>query len=293
MRIGRKTHQVVRGDVGVVRHDFSSGEAMERVLADDEALHLARLALRVETHYGGEPQDVEWAIAAGETFLVQSRAITALTAVDQPPTVAAGRPLLQGLAASPGIATGVVRILTPPSAGQELQRGEVLVGPMTSPDWVPTIRRAAALVTDGGGVTGHAAIVARELRIPCVVGTRTATSTVHDGEVVTVDGARGLVFEGVVAVPVVATASPAATGAPSESTTALATRLDVNLAIAEHCRPRPASSGSAVNASLLILEPGIGRLGARRLTGCLSDLRVNLVRARVVDVNSEPSASRP
>ena len=234
VRIGRKTHQVVRGDVGVVRRDFSSGEATERVLADDEALHLARLALRVEAHYGGEPQDVEWAITAGETFLVPSRPITTLTAVDEPPTVEAGRPLLQGLAASPGVATGAVHILTSPSAGEELQRGEVLVGPMTSPDWVPTIRRAAALVTDGGGMTCHAAIVARELRIPCVVGTRTATSTLRDGEVVTVDGARGLVFEGVVAAPVTPTASPAATGAPSEPTTALATRLYVNLAIAEH-----------------------------------------------------------
>ena len=96
VRIGRKTHQVVRGDVGVVRHDFSSGEVTERELADDEALHLARLALRVETHDAGEPQDVEWAIAAGETFLVQSRAITALTAVDEPPTVEAGCPLLRG-----------------------------------------------------------------------------------------------------------------------------------------------------------------------------------------------------
>jgi pyruvate,water dikinase len=236
-RIGHKTHQVVRGEAGVVRRDLSAGEAMDRVLGDAETLELARLALRVEAHYGDEPQDIEWAIAGGETFLVQARPITTLTPAAGPPAAEAtvGRPLLQGLAASSGTASGAARILTSPSAGKDLQQGEVLVAPMTNPDWVPTIRRAAALVTDGGGITCHAAIVARELGVPCVVGTRTATTTLRDGELITVDGARGLVFEGEVADRVAATPSSGAVQTPTaEVVAALATRIYVNLAMAEH-----------------------------------------------------------
>jgi pyruvate,water dikinase len=86
--------------------------------------------------------------------------------------------------------------MTSPSEGARLENGEVLVAPMTSPDWMATLRRAAALVTDGGGVTCHAAIVSRELRIPCVVGTRDATRLLREGEIVTVDGTRGQVVAG-------------------------------------------------------------------------------------------------
>ena len=107
---------------------------------------------------------------------------------------------------------------------------------MTSPDWVPTMRRAGALVTDGGGMTCHAAIVARELGLPCVVGARDATTTLRDGELVTVDGSQGAVLEGRVdAAPV--TAGTGTVGGPAALPGAappLATRLYVNLAFAEH-----------------------------------------------------------
>ena len=83
---------------------------------------------------------------------------------------------MRGGGASVGVASGAVRVLTSPADGGRLQSGEVLVAPMTNPDWVPTIRRAAAVVTDGGGMTCHAAIVARELGVPCVVGGREATA---------------------------------------------------------------------------------------------------------------------
>ncbi len=142
---------------------------------------------------------------------------------------------MRGLAASRGRASGVVRILTDPSQRDQLQPGEVLVAPMTSPDWMSAIRRAAALVTDGGGMTCHAAIVSRELNVPCVVGTRTATTTLRDGELVTVDGAAGEVLEGAepaeaAAPQAPAAAAPAAASAPHP----LATRLYVNLAVAEN-----------------------------------------------------------
>ncbi len=234
VRIGRKSRRVVRAAEGVARVDLSVGEAMDRVLGDAEALELARLALRVEDHYGGEAQDIEWAIAGGETFLVQARPITTLGPSVVTPPAEVGKPLLQGLAASSGTASGTVRILVSPAEGEQLQRGEVLVAPMTNPDWVPTIRRAAALVTDGGGMTCHAAIVARELGVPCVVGTRTATSILRNGEMVTVDAARGLVFEGEVARPSVVT--PAVAAPTAGTTAALATRIYVNLAMADHAQ---------------------------------------------------------
>jgi pyruvate,water dikinase len=154
---------------------------------------------------------------------------------------APGLPLVSGLAAAPETVAGHVRVLRSAEDGTRLKAGEVLVASMTSPDWVPTMRRAAALVTDGGGVTCHAAIASRELRVPCVVGTRRATQVLRDGELVTVDGATGAVYEG----DVTASLNAGAGGLPSTSVMAhgagaaagvpepLGTRLYVNLAIAE------------------------------------------------------------
>jgi pyruvate,water dikinase len=232
-RVGHKQLAIRRGPDGRdQRVELTPGEAERRVLSGDEALELARLAIRVEEHYG-TPQDMEWAIAGGRTWLVQSRPITTLeTSVEASPD-GASEALVIGLAAAPGIASGRVRVLHTVEEGAALQAGEVLVAPMTTPDWVPTMRRAAALVTDGGGITCHAAIASRELRVPCVVGTRRATGVLRDGQVVTVDGARGTVHEGDTtarAVATVATTAPA----PAAPVETLATRIYVNLAIAEH-----------------------------------------------------------
>ncbi len=187
---------------------------------------MARIGLAIEAHYGS-PQDTEWAMAGGKTYLVQSRPVTAVGGLAAPAVAAeTGTLLVQGLAASAGRASGVVRVLQTPDQGERLQAGEVLVAPMTSPDWVPTMRRAAAIVTDGGGMTCHAAIVSRELGVPAVVGARTATTVLRDGELVTVDGAQGTVTEGAapaVAVPAVAAAAPAGTSGPG----ALATKIYV------------------------------------------------------------------
>lgn len=195
VRVGHKTHNLVTGTVGTVtRVEPDEAESTARVLSDDEVVALGPgLGLRVEAHYGG-PQDVEWALADGETYLIQSRPITTLTASGASATgaaIGAGQPLLRGLAASAGTATGRVRVLQPPQEGRKLERGEVLLAPMTNPDRVPTTRRAAAVVTDGGGMTCHTAIVSRELGVPCVVGARNPTSVLRDGELVTVDGAPG------------------------------------------------------------------------------------------------------
>ena len=235
VRVGHQTMKIVRGPDGAdVEVQLSDEEGGRRVLTDQEILQLAELGLSVEHHYGS-PQDTEWAVAGGKTYLVQSRPITTLGSGEAQPT-AASRVLVRGLGASKGTVSGTVRVLHSPDEGSRLLDGEVLVAPMTSPDWVPAIRRASALVTDGGGMTCHTAIVSRELGVPCVVGTRDATSVLRDGELVTVNGSLGQVLEGEVSEPV--KASPVALGAgPAPSggfSRELATRLYVNLAVAEH-----------------------------------------------------------
>ncbi|MRX44949.1 phosphoenolpyruvate synthase [Agromyces kandeliae] len=247
VRVGRQAHRLVPGPGGSVeREDLSPADADARVLTDAEVLEVAELGLRVEAHYG-EPQDTEWAYSGGRLWMLQSRPVTTLGGGPAVPeaddrSIAGGPPvgavLLRGLGAAPGRVTGRVRILGTPAEGGQLRAGEVLVAPMTNPDWVPTMRRAAAVVTDGGGMTCHAAIVARELGVPAVVGARTATSVLRDGELVTVDGAKGEVVEGADAATRPSSVSPAAT-APvavpggSAASVPLATKLYVNLAIAE------------------------------------------------------------
>jgi pyruvate,water dikinase len=140
--------------------------------------------------------------------------------------------LLQGLPAVPGSASGVVRVLADVKDGSRLQDGEVLVAQMTNPDWLPTMRRAAALVTDTGGMTCHAAIVARELGVPCIVGARTATKDLKDGAIVTVDGTHGRVLSGRVADEKTGGAQTnpvAAVAAPAVEVTA--TKIYVNVAM--------------------------------------------------------------
>jgi len=195
VKVGYQAFKIERGPDGHdVTVELDPAMAQARVL-DDSALHrVAELAIATEAHHGC-PQDVEWAIASGKTWLVQARPITTLghdTAEDSQDSGV----LVRGLPAAPGTASGRVRVLRTPQEGNRLLDGEILVAPMTNPDWLPAIRRAAALVTETGGMTCHAAIVARELRVPCVVGARSVTTVLHDGQTVTVDGGRGTVTGG-------------------------------------------------------------------------------------------------
>jgi pyruvate,water dikinase len=232
--VGEQSHKIVRGHDGAdLVVPLTRDEASARVLTDAEVVALTELGMRIERHYGAA-QDIEWAIAGDDTWIVQSRPITTL-----PDDQAADTVLLTGLGASPGVVAGRVRVLTEPGQGEQFRDREVLVAPMTAPDWVPTIRRAAALITDAGGMTCHAAIVSRELGVPGVVGTRRATELLRDGELVTVDGANGTVHAGDVVDLLAGPSTPVANAA--EVATALdaaarpveplATRLYVNLAI--------------------------------------------------------------
>lgn len=264
-RVGLKQEKIVRGPDGAdLRVELAPAEAAARVLTDDEVLAVARLGLDVERHYG-QPQDIEWAWA-DQLWLVQARPITTLGA--EPADPAPGTLLVSGLAASTGTASGRVRVLKDPSEGPQLLAGEVLVAPMTNPDWVPAIRRAAALVTDGGGMTCHAAIVSRELGVPCVVGAREATKILRNGELVTVDGSAGVVLAGraEVAFPPAHTA-PRPEPAVSTPVAVLATKLYVNLAIAEHAEEvaaLPVDGVGLLRAEFMVAD-ALGGLHPRHL----------------------------
>jgi pyruvate, water dikinase len=212
---------------GTQTRRLSTSEALQPVLSDQEVLALARLGLDIEKHYGSA-QDTEWAIdRAQKLWMLQSRPVT--TSVGTTHTASsdeAARPLLRGLGAAPGTATGTARVVTSLTDAAALEKGQVLVAHMTAPDWVPLMRRASAIVTDSGGMTCHAAIVSRELGVPCVVGSAEATTKLRDGELVTVDGSRGLVFEGAASVSHAPTARASVSSAQAPAT---ATQLLVNL----------------------------------------------------------------
>ena len=270
-RIGHKAFKITRDASGAqVRVDLNEAEAQRRVLSDAEVQALAALALRVEAHYG-KPQDVEWAESGGEIYLVQTRPITTLTPAAQAAPAASGAGVLaRGLGASPGRASGKVRVLKSALDGAQLQAGEVLVANMTSPDWVSVMRRAAAVVTDSGGMTCHAAIVSRELGIPAIVGAGNATQLLKDGVLVTVDADRGQVLAG--ASPAAAIEPPSAAGeaaahklsaAASAAVTlqraanTCATRVYVNLAMAEQAEKvarLPVDGVGLLRAEFMLLD---------------------------------------
>jgi pyruvate,water dikinase len=198
------------------------------VLADEEVVAVAELGRRIEEHYDS-PQDTEWAFDPdGTLWMLQSRPITTLHDVPpaEAPTATQAEPqavLLHGLGGAPGSASGAARVLVSLADAASLHDGDVLVTHMTSPDWLPLLRRAGAIVTDSGGMTCHAAIVSRELGIPCVVGTGEATSKLRDGEIVTVDATRGVVLEGARVAAGVGEPAPSASGERSVSASAGAT----------------------------------------------------------------------
>ncbi|RLG44606.1 MAG: phosphoenolpyruvate synthase, partial [Thermoproteota archaeon] len=178
-------------------------------LTEQEILRLAELAKKIEEHYG-TPQDIEFAIDRDmdfpeNIFIVQSRPETVWSqrkppiAEEKPIAVSEMKVAIKGLPASPGIAWGKAKVvLSPEEAAERLKEKDILVTTMTNPDWVPYMKKASAIVTDEGGMTCHAAIVSRELGIPCIVGTKNATEVLRDGAEYTVDAKSGVVYEGYV-----------------------------------------------------------------------------------------------
>lgn len=169
-------------------------------LTDEQILDLAKIGHRLQQHYRF-PQDIEWALADDKLYIVQSRPVTTIKAEDfeteEIKQVPKNLPLiLSGDAASPGVVTGKAKILKSAKEINQLKTGEILITKMTTPDFVPAMKKAGAIITNEGGQTSHAAIVSRELGIPCIVGTETAAQDLKNGQIITVDGKTGQVFKG-------------------------------------------------------------------------------------------------
>jgi len=264
---GHKDFMLVR-DEGAgenVRVDLDEEKASALVLNDAEIRALAELGTKDEEHYGA-PQDAEWAIEDRIIYFVQTRPVTTLAERGSAPAAVApgaaeeegeGKVLARGLGASPGVASGVVRVLASPEEGGKLAEGEVLVTTRTAPDWVPIMRRAAAIITDAGGMTSHAAIVSRELGLPCIVGARDATRTLRDGMTVTVDAREGVVTAGARRAAERQTAAPAPAVPAIATAPVTATRLEVNLGEperAEEVARMPVDGVGLLRAEFMILS---------------------------------------
>ncbi|MCW3158378.1 PEP/pyruvate-binding domain-containing protein [Micropruina sonneratiae] len=181
-----------RHSTGVAAYDVPQRQQTLPTLDDATAAMLAALGRRIAGLLG-QPQDIEWAIADGEAWILQARPITAtLPSLPARTTTAQGASLV-GSPGAHGVVTGVARVLHSPSGFARVQPGDIVICPYTDPAWTPLFHIAAAVVTETGGVLSHAAIVAREHGIPAVLGVPEATMRIRDGDRITVDGTEGIV----------------------------------------------------------------------------------------------------
>ena len=206
--LGAKAIRMVHSDVPGerVRIEDTPAELRRAFSISDEDVHeLARQALIIEEHYG-RPMDIEWAKdgVSGKLFIVQARPETVksrakATRIERYTLEKRGKVLAEGRAIGQKIGTGVARVVRSLDDMHRVQPGDVLVADMTDPDWEPVMKRSAAIVTNRGGRTCHAAIIARELGVPAVVGTGNALDAIQDGQPVTVscaEGDTGYIYEG-------------------------------------------------------------------------------------------------
>ena len=267
--------QIVRKNGENVHVKLTERQRQAPKLTEDQIERLAKLALEIEKHYG-KPQDTEFAIENNQVYMVQARPITTIkdaaapagdatasTTASAEATVKpdAAKLILNGIGASIGVAAGPVKVIHSPDQIDEVKEGDVLVTEMTTPDFVPAMRRAVAIVTDEGGKTSHAAIVSREMGIPCVVGSTTATKVLKTGQMVTVDGHEGSVYEGKVALaPAKAPAAgPAGSQAYREVVPVTATKVYVNLGepeLAREVSALPADGVGLARAEFIISQIG-------------------------------------
>ena len=205
-RIAKQSWKLVRGKSGdCEKADVSEEMRSVQKMTDEQISALGEIGRNIEAHYD-RPMDIEWCIEEKVIYIVQARPVTTLSngskpngkSVEDHGLAKSAKILVKGLGASPGMAGGPVRIVSAELMNLEVvKKGDVMVTLMTSPDMVPAMTRAAAIVTDEGGMTCHAAIVARELGIPCIVGASHATELLKDGMMISVDGSMGVVYDGV------------------------------------------------------------------------------------------------
>ena len=186
-----------KGD-GNIEHKLTEAEGGKPKLSDHEIIALADISKKLEKHYFF-PQDSEWAIEGDEVFIVQTRPITTIGKdAAKPQGAVHAEVFAKGDPASPGMASGPVKMLESAKEIHKLNAGDILVAEQTNPDFVPAMRKAIAIITERGGRTSHAAIVSRELGIPAVVGCKDVRQLLKDGMVLTVNGTTGEIYKGAV-----------------------------------------------------------------------------------------------
>jgi pyruvate,water dikinase len=206
--IPTKTIMLVRKtDGGTEEKQVPPALKDRQVITDEQVTELAKYALTIEKHYG-RPMDIEWGLDSqtGKLLILQARPETVWSLKKSPiektaPIVTEKKVLLKGLPSSPGLGAGKAHVILSVEHVSEFQNGEILVTEMTTPDWVPTMKKAKAIITDAGGMTCHAAIVSRELGIPCITGTKIGTQTIRSGQEITVDAKMGFVYQGILEAP--------------------------------------------------------------------------------------------
>src|SRR4030042_3147670 len=197
--ISSQTVMLVRAKNGIKEVKVPKKMVDKQKIKDEEIIWLGKIACKLQKNYFF-PQDIEWAKEKNKISIVQTRPVTTLQKITTKKKtkdfIDITAPILTGTSASPGIGTGPVKIIKDASEISKVHEGDVLVSVMTSPDFVPAMKKECAIVTDKGGLTSHAAIVSRELGVPCVVGTNDATKKLKESLIVSVDGSRGLVYLG-------------------------------------------------------------------------------------------------
>ncbi|WP_455365015.1 phosphoenolpyruvate synthase [[Eubacterium] cellulosolvens] len=245
--IPKKTRQLVRKPDGGTEETPVPPELQDKqILSDDQIKELAQYALAIEKHYGRH-MDIEWGLdeRTNKLWILQARPETvwSFKKAEQPKvggkieTVIERKAIVKGLPASPGAAAGKAHVIMSVQDINQFKEGEILVTEMTAPDWVPAMKKAKAIVTNSGGMTCHAAIVSRELGIPCIVGTASkgvsATDAIEDVSDITVAATNGIVYEGILEETVAAEKKGVEAVAVAESHPITGTKILVNLGVPE------------------------------------------------------------
>lgn len=243
----KNTMFIKESDAGnTIQVDVPEDKKNERVLSDEDLTKLVQMGKRIQAHYEA-PQDTEWAFQNGELNMLQSRPITTLGDIKEDNSEELEMTIItKGLGASPGQIAGTVKIIREIDELDKIQNGDILVTTMTTPDMVPAMKRANGIITDEGGVTCHAAIISRELGIPCVVGTADATTILSENQVVTIDGKKGLVYDGKLATAEEPTTSGSTQVIAAPATELTATEVKVNVSMVEATEKARATDADGV-----------------------------------------------
>ena len=267
-QINSQTLQLIKAGSFNKQNNVSKNLQKQQKLANNYIIELAKIGKQIHQHYF-YPQDIEWALEKGKLYILQTRPVTTISAIGTKKPQSSAKInlpiLIIGKAASPGLVSGKARVISGASEISQVEAGEILVTKMTTPDFVPAMRKVVAIVTNEGGLTSHAAIISRELGVTCVVGTKEATQKIKNGQLITVDGAKGVIYNGQIELKVksisVKTRSPEKTGSfPATKKLKTATKVYVNLAepdMAKKVAKRDVDGVGLLRAEFMIAQIGV------------------------------------